>query len=270
MISNRLEWITPQKAREYLGRNTNNRPIRRAVVEAYARDMAAGNWRVTHQGIAFSESGELVDGQHRLMAVIRAGVNVQMVVTRGVEDAAKVVIDQNAARSLADSLKLTGVQADNSLTAFIRFFADTKLKIARRGGKMTSSEAAEFCNEYPAVVRIYRAMIRAQARIPAPVAVALVCAVLNGESIDTARKFISTYVLNSIYSGYNCKAVIDFAAWAKAKFGAPLRTEMLYRGENAFYQYAYDKKRVSNATAERYKVTADQCKSFDCSHIDND
>ena len=74
--------VTPEMARRWLDSNTrsNRRPSAKTV-DAYAREMAAGRWLVTHQGIAFNQAGELVDGQHRLLAIIEADVNVLMMVT---------------------------------------------------------------------------------------------------------------------------------------------------------------------------------------------
>ena len=59
-----IEVITPQLAETYLTANVGNRPVLRRVVARYAREMAAGNWLLTHQGIAFDSQGKLVDGQH--------------------------------------------------------------------------------------------------------------------------------------------------------------------------------------------------------------
>jgi len=41
----------------------NNRGIRPAVVDAYARDMAAGHWRLNGDPIRFNKKGQLIDGQ---------------------------------------------------------------------------------------------------------------------------------------------------------------------------------------------------------------
>ncbi|MFL6416119.1 MAG: hypothetical protein ACJ74Y_10695 [Bryobacteraceae bacterium] len=77
------EEITPKKAAVFLEKNVTNRPLREATTTAYERDMRAGNWVSTHQGVAFNDRGELIDGQHRLTAVVRSGVTVRMLVTRG-------------------------------------------------------------------------------------------------------------------------------------------------------------------------------------------
>ena len=58
--------VTPSQAANWLEGNTHNRPVTQAHVERLAAEMSAGRWRLTHQGIAFSTRGVLLDGQHRL------------------------------------------------------------------------------------------------------------------------------------------------------------------------------------------------------------
>ena len=88
-----IRQITPAEARSILDRSEDaafkttrgttyrNRNIVPAIVAKYAKDMAAGNWHLTHQGIALDVYGRVVDGQHRLHAIIAADVTVPMQVT---------------------------------------------------------------------------------------------------------------------------------------------------------------------------------------------
>src|ERR1700757_3825044 len=76
--------VTPELAAEWLRKNTHNRPLRRNVVEALARDIVAGNWVPTHQGVAFYDDETLFDGQHRLSAIVRAQKPVAVLVTFGI------------------------------------------------------------------------------------------------------------------------------------------------------------------------------------------
>ena len=101
-----IEVITPRQAEAYLAANVGNRPVLRAVVARYAREMAAGNWLLTHQGIAFDSQGKLVDGQHRLMAIIEAGRAVQMVVTRDIHVGVQIAMDDHAKRNASASLTI--------------------------------------------------------------------------------------------------------------------------------------------------------------------
>jgi hypothetical protein len=83
----KLEIITPQIAEKYLTKNVcNYRRYAKQVAMAYADDMKTGNWKANGEAIKFNKSGFLVDGQHRLNAIIMAQVPVEMMVIRGVED----------------------------------------------------------------------------------------------------------------------------------------------------------------------------------------
>ena len=101
-----VETITPELAAEYLSKNIKNRSIRKQVVEAYAREIKRGTFVLTHQGIAFDENGQLIDGQHRLMAIAASGTPVKMVVSRGVVPTALTVVDRGASRTIRDVITL--------------------------------------------------------------------------------------------------------------------------------------------------------------------
>jgi hypothetical protein len=103
--------VTPAMAQEWLDlSNLSNRSISQHTVNKYSSDMKAGNWRDIHQNvIAFYDGGILADGQHRLSAVVRAGVEVEMFVATGLSKTDGSVIDQGRARSVSDALKIGGL-----------------------------------------------------------------------------------------------------------------------------------------------------------------
>jgi hypothetical protein len=81
-MKTQIQKITPSIASQILAdRNRKNRKLVRAVSEQYAAEMKAGRWALTHQGIAFDDEGNLIDGQHRLYAVVLSGVSIDMMVT---------------------------------------------------------------------------------------------------------------------------------------------------------------------------------------------
>lgn len=98
--------ISPALAETWLEANTFNRTISRHTVERYTADMKNGSWRLNHQGIAFDDSGTLVDGQQRLTAIIKSGATVEMMETWGAD---RVGIDELRSRSTADVVKFGGL-----------------------------------------------------------------------------------------------------------------------------------------------------------------
>ncbi len=102
----KMEWVTPEMAAEWLKRNTRNRALSIRRVEDLAAEIKTGMWRVTHQGIAFGADGTLFDGQHRLSAIVAAGIAVPLMVTRGLSPQALDAIDTGNKRAAADVLAI--------------------------------------------------------------------------------------------------------------------------------------------------------------------
>lgn len=110
--------VTPEIAAACLEHNVhNNRPVRAVDVNKFARDMANGNWRLTHQGIAFNTEDLLIDGQHRLRAVVQSGCTVPMLVWHNLPNSCLSRIDTGLARTTSDSIGF--LTADNAYTSKI-------------------------------------------------------------------------------------------------------------------------------------------------------
>lgn len=114
MITFTLETISPQVAVQYLERNKKNRSITKERVKSLARDIQAGAFMVTHQCIAFNANGDLIDGQHRLSAVVATGQSVQMYVARyeRTETAMALPFDNGLTRKHYDILNITRKQTE--------------------------------------------------------------------------------------------------------------------------------------------------------------
>lgn len=104
----RSEWkeVDPHLATKWLEGNVHNRKVRDSVVARYAADMKAGRWRQTHQGIAFDEEGVLIDGQHRLFAIIEADTTVLLQVTYGLPMESQMVVDDGLGRTVVDVMRV--------------------------------------------------------------------------------------------------------------------------------------------------------------------
>jgi hypothetical protein len=112
--------VTPERAEEWLAANTANRPLSRSTVRGFAEAMRRGDWLVTHQGIAFDSNGVLVDGQHRLAAIIEAGLPVELTVFTEVEPDSFDVLDTGKRRNAADVLAIEGEKSTTLLAAMVR------------------------------------------------------------------------------------------------------------------------------------------------------
>lgn len=119
-MRSRVQTISPAKAVEMLASNTMNRPLSKPTVRAFAEAMVRGEWMVTHQGIAFDVHGVLVDGQHRLAAIIEADRPVDMTVFTEVGEGTFDVLDTGKRRNAADVLAMEGEKSSTMLAAMVR------------------------------------------------------------------------------------------------------------------------------------------------------
>lgn len=118
-IESTVETITPKRAKEYLVKNVENRPLRVGYINDLAFQMLEGKWELA-QPISFDIQGHLLDGQHRLNAVVTAGVNVKMVVLRGMPSGTFGLYDQGIVRTAADLHHRMGGKSSNAACSVAR------------------------------------------------------------------------------------------------------------------------------------------------------
>ncbi len=123
-ITNTIEVVTPEKAAFWIETaNNHNRPLSAMMVKRYAEIMRAGKWREnTPEPISFTPDGVLVDGQHRLAAVVEAGIPVRMTINRNADADDFKVIDTGKKRSTADSLAVKGVSLGTVVSCTILYY----------------------------------------------------------------------------------------------------------------------------------------------------
>lgn len=100
--------ITPQMARALLGANTKNRSINPKLVNQYIKDIKSGEWEANGETIKVAKSGRLLDGQHRLEAIVKSNQAVHGYIIVGVPDKSFKTIDIGRKRSPADALSVHG------------------------------------------------------------------------------------------------------------------------------------------------------------------
>lgn len=107
-VKARMMTITPAIAEKMLGRNLPNRKVRSNTVKQYAADMKAGAWAFNGEAIKIAHTGQILDGQHRLIAVMESDCEIETLVITGLEPEAQETMDLGRARSLGDVLKIRG------------------------------------------------------------------------------------------------------------------------------------------------------------------
>ena len=86
-LSVAVEVITPDDAANYLLNNAMHRKIKQKKVAEYMNEMVDGKWTLNGKSLIFDLNGRLLNGQHRLSAVVHSGVPLTTLVVRGVDPA---------------------------------------------------------------------------------------------------------------------------------------------------------------------------------------
>lgn len=143
--------ITPTDAAKWLRANRVNRPVRRKHVEFLARQMTDGEWKVNGQAIVIGDNEQILDGQHRLLAIIESGVTVESLVVYGISEDAFKTIDTGIVRTGSDALALNF----NENTGTVKAVGTAALWCVRieagfigRGRKLSNGEVIQYVRQH--------------------------------------------------------------------------------------------------------------------------
>lgn len=160
--------ITPQLAKELLKRNRHNRKLRERAVGDYARDMAEGHWPINGEAIKLAVNGDVLDGQHRLHALFRANVAVDMFVVIGLAPETQESMDSGRKRTTGDVLSLRSEDNAVTLAAILRrvwAWQQGDRKFSARNTP-TTAECAALLAAHPELRRSTEIAVRTRAAFP--------------------------------------------------------------------------------------------------------
>ena len=149
--------ITPAKATELLAGNAENqRKVNQARVRKYTAEMLSGLWLYNGESIIVSESGKLIDGQHRLLAVIESDVTIEVALVTDVpdeQDGIDTFLTINTEnRSNADALYISGFKVENAniarLLSLLSTFSKQRLREKPSGIKYLNPEIVTMAREF--------------------------------------------------------------------------------------------------------------------------
>lgn len=112
--------LTPELASELLDRNTKNRRVSNRNYATIARAMRNGEWELNGEAIKIDTEGRVLDGQHRLHAVVEAGTTIRTFLIEGLPASTQETMDTGKSRTLADILEIRGDSNSTTVAAIAR------------------------------------------------------------------------------------------------------------------------------------------------------
>jgi hypothetical protein len=102
------EEIGPDRAGELLEKNVFNRRITPQYLNILIGAMERGEWKFNGDSIRIDKQGRVLDGQHRLQAVLRTGITIRVIMIEGLDPEVMDTIDVGKRRNFADILSISG------------------------------------------------------------------------------------------------------------------------------------------------------------------
>lgn len=168
-------------AAKILEGNANNRPLSDAHAKRIARQMTNGLWKINGETVKIGSTGDVLDGQHRLWAIIYSKSRVWMIILFGLRPEAFATIDTiRKSRSGSDVLAINGLSHHRKATSTALLYLTHYQR-----GTLLNARAAENRVENSGIEEAYAAhpeMVRAVAHVS-----------------DKLRRFVNPGILGFTY-----------------------------------------------------------------------
>jgi hypothetical protein len=194
-IKHELVTITPEVATDLLEHNTYNRPLSQNHVERIARQITEGKWKFNGDTIKVSVGGDVLDGQHRLWAVIEAKKPIDTIIVHGVEREAFATIDTvRRMRSGGDVLALNGVARYRTVTAetlrwLIRWQRGVIPSYRDPANRLENSDIEKAFGDHPQLIRAVEKVMPLRSLRNTPI-LALMFYILSNRDEEIANTLI--------------------------------------------------------------------------------
>jgi hypothetical protein len=259
-IYSTIETITPEMAKKYLENNMLNRKLSKSTVRIYMRDIENKAWNLNGESIKFTKSGTLIDGQHRLMAIIKTNIPVQTFVTRNLPEDSYTTIDRGKKRALSDALQISGKKNWAALAASLLLlfhynrFKEGDMRIWSEGNlhTVTNTELLELLKKSDGIEYSAQIASSKEIRFFIPPSVTGLChyifSKIDKNDADIFFKKLSTG--EGLGRGNPILTVRELLLRNKASKNRIVRSDMIIyifkawnkfrRGEKAFKFYSFD------------------------------
>lgn len=174
-------------------------------VSKIAKDIVDGKWNSGNNSIAFDSNGVLVDGHHRLHAIIKAKQEVECIVVFGINEDGLKHIDENRTRTVSQR---TGIDKAAVAVANCHYWMENGSSVCNT---LTAEETIIFVEEHPLVydaISLSSAGIRRAPGKKAGIQHALLCALETGVMSEVVEKFMRCVNTGFIDGPHESAAVV--------------------------------------------------------------
>lgn len=137
-VRTEVKVVTPEIAKLWLTVNTMNRRIDKKVVDYYADQMIRDQWTLSQDAITFSNTNKLLNGQHRLHAIIKSQTEQPFIIVYNMTESAFINMDLNKRRSPGDIFQILNIKEYNNVSAGLNKYFSLKRGYTLKGNEYGS------------------------------------------------------------------------------------------------------------------------------------
>jgi hypothetical protein len=203
-MNTKIETITVNEAKRLLDNNIKNRRITRANVSFIKRALVNGEYKLNGETIVVAEDGTLLDGQHRLTAVVETGIPMTTFVVRGIDKNNFKTINTGKSRNAADIFSIEGVKNAATIASATRLimekFKTNRLVDGNGRIKLSNDEIYNFYtlhkDDIDETVEYFTSLYNSEVKILSASFSSAMCFLLSEHSRRYARSF-----MRELYTG---------------------------------------------------------------------
>lgn len=276
-----LVMMTPEKAKIYLDHNEGNRKLSDVFIAKLQRAILTDSWKATMSSpISVDTNGNLIDGQHRLTAIVRAGKAVPCYVVYGCDPMSKKFIDTGKSRTVKDVITMLtedAVMRSNIVLSCSKALIGLTEENHRYTRCISPEEQMEIIRERYLIFQLIYKMNNFSTKSKVKCVeyfIGLLSGEVNGldhETIQLFNKVVATNNVEGMFR-YNVKAALDFRDWyltdrslnsTSLHKGGRHAGEVLLETKKALCKFANNKKSVPNNGERLYPLTKESLDRFE-------
>lgn len=148
-----LAEITPEVAETMLRKKNTNRTLKLSQLNRIKRALEQGRWEINGETIIFDASGQLIEGQHRLKAVVETGCTIRALVVHGIDRERFKTMGQGSKRTAGDILGIQGVKNGRNIAAALRWvYRYEHEQMMNAHPNVTDDELADTIDDHPTII----------------------------------------------------------------------------------------------------------------------
>jgi hypothetical protein len=191
-ITTGIRYVTPDEAKAMLSNlYERQRPVNKGHMLRIAQDMKEGRFQLSPDPIVVLRDGRLVNGQHRLRAIVESGTTQMMMVTSGWEQDVYDIMDAGLRRALSLRVEQPWLRHKNGIGAVRATMVGGS---PYRSAGISEQALVAFALEHEATFVALFDMPGARV-VRAGVIAACARAIMAGEERDRIQRFI--YLVNA-------------------------------------------------------------------------